>query len=150
MLRLFEYIDLFGTQIDLRIANKSSYHSIISILFSFIFFFLVIAYCYIFGIELLIRKNPKTLQSISTSTHYEFFNYTQRKIFRRLATRRCWRKRNFHSNHIYPYVKYYNYHTQIFEFLPLIKWKDMNLTFPLPDDIEEYNCHSYPRKRIWR
>ena len=140
MLRLFEYIDLFGTQIDLRIANKSSYHSIISILFSFIFFFLVIAYCYIFGIELLIRKNPKTLQSISTSTHYEFFNYTQEKYFV------AWRLEDVegneisHSSHIYPYVKYYNYHTQIFEFLPLTKCKDMNLTFPLPDDIEEYNC----------
>lgn len=95
MLRLFEYIDLFGTQIDLRIANKSSYHSIISILFSFIFFFLVIAYCYIFGIELLIRKNPKTLQSISTSTHYEFFNYTQEKYFV------AWRLEDVEGNEIF-------------------------------------------------
>ena len=82
MLRLFEYIDLLIWNSNRSPnANKSSYHSIISILFSFIFFFLVIAYCYIFGIELLIRKDPKTLQSVSTSTHYEFFNYTQEKYF---------------------------------------------------------------------
>ena len=140
MYHLFEYFDLFGLNVQLRIANKPSFHSHVSLLLSVVFIISIFVYSYIFGIELFLRKNPKTLQSTSTSEHYDFINYTQESYFI------AWRLEDYMGNEmytegiIYPLVQYYHYKIGDFELLPMLKCREFNLPFSIPEDINDYYC----------
>ena len=145
-MRFFKSIDLFGEPVQLRIFEHSQFHSIYSILLSFLFIVLLFLYTYIFGYDCFFKKNPKTLQSTASINFNEYITFSHELFFA------AWRIEDFYgkevdvSNFLYPVAKYYNYTKGDFENIPYKKCKEFNLSFEISEDISEYYCIDWNNK----
>jgi hypothetical protein len=84
---LIQEIDLFGEQFNFTILGKTKYKTFFGGVLTLIMFIATVVFCVLFGMDLIIRSNPKVMTERIIPNNYPYVNCTidNFPIFRRIA-----------------------------------------------------------------
>ena len=133
-------IDLFGTILTFRVLDEEKFHSLISIILSIITFVATILFTYFFGLDFIFHTKSNVLQSTRVIKNYQYYNFKFEDLFFAWRIERYNNDEVNFTNFLFPKFTYLSYITGDDIRLKYEKCKNFNISFNIPNDIEDYFC----------